>query len=378
MTGKGSWTNRVVLLGALVALVLSAAACTDDDAQDPVREAASTTTTPSGVRNAGFVSAMLAVSPALGEDAFQVEVVDLAKVRALNAVAPANSSADAEGTKADIEAIAPPAPGAKAGASVPPSVRRAATASYADFRRTFGWSLPDVDAFVTAMPPHPVTMKGRFDEAALTAALGPPTSGGWASGGSGKLDIERATPANPTGQSVRIALAGDVLVHGLDDASTSAAVRAANGQGPTLADDTTLAALAAALDDADVYGALLVRRSSFTPRPGRSSAAPSSASLPARFTGIASGGAADGSGPVHVLVWSHMDGAAATKNAGAVEKLLADGTSDTGKAYAELFDVVEVKTAGSTVTARLRPKGQRPSAWADFLVRGQEPLQTHA
>lgn len=377
MTGK-RWTSRVVLLGALVALAVTAVACTDDDPPDVPRQAGSTTTT-SGVRSAGFVGSLLAVAPALQEDAFQVEVVDLAKVRVLNAVAPANPSADAAGTKADIEALAPPAPGtAKAGAGVPPSVRRAATASYADFRRTFGWSLADVDAFVTAMPPHPVTMKGRFDEAALTAALGPPTSGVWASGESGKLDLGRATPANPTGQSVRIALADGLLVNGLDDASTSAAVRAANGEGPTLADDATLAALAAALDGADVYGALLVRRSSFTPRPGRSGAAPSSAVLPARFTGIASGGAADGSGPLHVLVWTHADDAAATKNAAAIEKLLADGTSDTGKTYAELFDVVDVRTAGSTVTARLRPKGQRPSSWADFLVRGQEPLQTHA
>lgn len=329
-------------------------------------------------RTSRLVATMLARYPMIGEDNLQVEVVDIARVRELNKVETPDPAATARETNADLMALSPRLPGAKAGADVPPQVRRGTTASYSDFRETFGWSLPDVKAFIAAQPPHPTTMTGSFDRKRLTAALGEPSANElWGTGQPGKLAIDAATRANPVGQPVRIALAEGMLVQGQDDDATSTAAKAATGQGvPTLAQDSAFAALAAALDAAHVYGAVLLRQSSFTARPGRSGPT-ASAPLPAPFRAIGSGGAADDDGALLVLAWVHADESDAKENATAIKALLAEGSSDMGKRYADLFDPIAVETKRSLVTARLRPKQLRPTTWAEFLIRGQEPLATH-
>lgn len=253
-----------------------------------------------------------------------------------------------------------------------------------------GWSLLDVSWFVEyQVPPGLFTvMGGDFDEDQLTEAMGEPADDIWRLGEEGENGTVGRDPelpssaARPLGESLRLALDDDRLIVGR---VTQPVEDALEGSDDTLADDPVLSALAGALDDEDVYSAMLMTGRDFnvvsTMPPGspEAVAAAEEEALPEEFNGVAGGLSYEDDHAVAVLVYTHADEEAAASNADALEGLIEDGRSlQSGRPWSELFSVDEVRTNGTTVVARLDIPTDRPAAQVFSMLQAQDSLVSHS
>ena len=246
-----------------------------------------------------------------------------------------------------------------------------------------GWSVFDVRRYVELQaPPDNVTvMEGGFDEARITEALGEPDGGVWTAGDTEGLDIANTTPARPLGEPLWLALDDDRLVvtHAADEME---AVQGGGSGTPTVADDDVMVALAGAVDDADVYSALLYRGTlSFdfasgveTPEQVEEQCADA---LQEPFAGVATA-IADDDGPVFVIAYVHADADAAEANAETLQGVVDEGSSlRTGEPWSEQLEVDEIATDGPVLTARLRPIDPARTAMWQQLVLQRDNLVTY-
>jgi hypothetical protein len=256
-----------------------------------------------------------------------------------------------------------------------------------DFTAEVGWNVLDVARFVERQtaPDTLTVIEGSIEEGALTEAMGDPVADGlWAAGDPEaedfETDLDGITVARPLGQTLWMGFDGDLLRVAR---SRATAERAVSLEGGTLADDEVYAGLAAGLDEAEVYGALLV-----TPGMPMDAAAglgsPEQAeracqeALPQPTTGVATGIAEDG-GPVYVVTLAHDAPDAAEANAAAIEQIVTEGTSlVSGQAWSDLvtLDGVEVTGDGQVVVARLRPVESGPPALWYQMVMQRDSLVT--
>ncbi|MCK0110870.1 hypothetical protein MWU75_01765 [Ornithinimicrobium sp. F0845] len=133
-----------------------------------------------------------------------------------------------------------------------------------EFQESLGWSLVDVDSFAElVLPPERfAVVAGDFDESTLAADL-PEVAEGVVTFGEGEdlsTDLENASVVSRLGQPIRLAQQDGRVVA----ASGTAAVEDwLAGLDETLADDESLAAVAAALDEQDAVSAVLLSGGSF-------------------------------------------------------------------------------------------------------------------
>lgn len=244
-----------------------------------------------------------------------------------------------------------------------------------EFDDELGWSLLDVDSFVEQSAP-PLTfsvVRGEFDDATLSDDL-TETGDGIVSAGEGddfQTNVEETTAARGIGSPLRLAQDGELIA-----ASTGTPqVEAWLEGGDTLADDEGLAAIAKALDDADVISAIITRpESGFGANAmlGERAASPEMAkaineqALPAPFDTVGVGWAVEDDEAVITMVFAHDDADAATSNADALETMLADGTSlQTNRPMSELYTLDEVTTDDTLAIATVHP-GENGTAMTPY------------
>ena len=381
--------GRSFCLGALaLVLTVPALGCGDDDDGGALDGGGSG----SGEGGLATVSGALAALPDNGEDQ-TIVWGDLARAADIAGLERPTDPADSEavvdylmavtGTSRAESDASPPV------AVVPPEAAQVENSvSIADFAADVGWSILQVDRFVERQsPPDSITvLDGEFDDDALTSAMGEPTDGVWVagSGNPGEVDVDEVTPARPLGESLWLSRNGGDRVLSITRSSESAATADAaltsDPEGAVLADDVSLAALAATLDEQSAYGALVVRPGVNGQDALGTSATPEQAEqfcgemLPEPTAAVATGVTSDDEGPVVLIALAQLSAEAASANADALEEAVTNGVSAlTQQPWNERFELDGVETTGDdglVVLARLRPVdpiGTR--LWYDIVVQ---------
>lgn len=244
-----------------------------------------------------------------------------------------------------------------------------------EFDELAGWSLVDVDSYVeySTQPNAFTVLSGEFDEATLKhlpeAAEGVRTVG---EGEDLRIDPTAGSAVSTIGQPVRMAAEdGRLAVSG----HTPLVERWLGDPEETLADHEGLAALAEALDEADVVSAMLSVGGASSLREGHpltESRAPDAETvldqLEARldylpdqaFDAVGVGWTARDGEPVIVVAYHFGDEAAAEASVEPLEAVFTEGESlQTGRPLAELFEVEQIAADGPVVVATLHAADPR-------------------
>jgi hypothetical protein len=258
---------------------------------------------------------------------------------------------------------------------------QSSAAALEDFADEVGWSILDVDSFAERdTPPRRVSvLTGDFDRDRLDEALDDNGDEGWVIGDpEGGVNIEDTSAARPLGETLWMDLDGGRLAITWDEGDIGR-VAAADGGDGTLAGDPGLAALAAALDDRDVYSAMLasngdVLSASFAERSLGASATPERIAamedLPrcTGMTAVATAIADDGE-PLLVLAIAHADEDAAEGNVDAVTTALTEGDRSFQQGpWSGIVTVESVEAEGTVLVATARPADMVLAQWHQFLV----------
>jgi hypothetical protein len=247
-----------------------------------------------------------------------------------------------------------------------------------------GWSILEVDAFAERdTPPRRIALlDGGFDADRLDGTLDDAGDGTWVVGDpDGDVNVEDITPARPLGEPLWLSLDDDRLTVTWDH-DDMAPARDADGGDGTLAGDATLAALGAALDDRDVYSAMLLRDDNLLS--GIDDRMAGEGASPAQIEGMdlagcegmdgAAIGVADDGEPLIVLALGHVDTDAAGRNADVVADVFEDGEeARTGRPWSDLLTVESVDTEDTVVVVTARPAEMALGQWHAFLTTRSFP-----
>jgi hypothetical protein len=228
-------------------------------------------------------------------------------------------------------------------------------AAVGEFDAELGWSIVDVDAFVEASAPPSsllVVTGDAIGPDALADAQVSELGDGLFTAGEGEdheTDLSGATAARPLGTPLRIAVGDGRLAV----ASTRTTVeRWLDGEVDTLAAVERYQALAAGLDDADPYAAVLSRPSG--DGGGREATRPSATGLTAPYdlVGIA-WSLVDGEAVI-TIVHHFGDDATAEAQAGRLRSTFTDGASlQTAEPLADRLELRSVEVDGPVTTTTL-------------------------
>jgi len=330
------------------------------------------------------ISGYLASLPApQGDDMVLVTYADLARAAEIGGVERPDDLGDTDaivdylmeigGQQSDAQRVAALVPTAA-------QLQRSAT-DLESFEDEVGWSILDVEAFAERdTPPRRVSLlQGDFDRGRLDAALDDDGDAGWVIGNpEGGIDIDGVSVARPLGETLWMDLAGDRLAVAWEDGDIDRVAQADGGDG-TLAGDPGLAALAAALDDLEVYSAMLVSDAEvldapFAERILGASATPEQIDaledLP-QCTGMtaAATAIADDGEPLLVLAIAHTNEEAAEGNVDAVTTALTEGDQVTRqRPWSETLTVESVEAEGTVVVATARPADMILAQWYQLTV----------
>lgn len=232
-----------------------------------------------------------------------------------------------------------------------------------------GFGVGQVRAFVEYLvPPEQFVVFASDAEASdLSAAMGEPVEGVWAIGpADGDISVADRTAARPVGESLRFAFDDGRIAA---SRTTPPIVDWLDSGGATLADDEDLVAVAASLDDAGVYAAILLG--------GDNSAGVPGPEFQLReFEAVGFGVATVDDEARIVIAYAHDDVDDAEANRAALEAILESGTSRQGRPYDEIVRPITVETDGPMLVATLELRDLPPSAiWA--IVWGGETLVVH-
>ena len=229
-----------------------------------------------------------------------------------------------------------------------------------EFASELGWSLFDVGQFVelSAPPSHFMVVTGDFDETTLSPRLVETEPGIFTAGKGEDFSIHPAgrTPARPLGRPLHMSISGDRMAVSSSTPMTQAWI---SGTGPTLADDESLAIVAAALDDADVVSAFLVRApfeldDMHLPPEAVEQIAESVVLAPFNTVGI--GWAAEDGQPVVTIAYAFQTDEAAAAMVDPLTSLYAEGTSlVTSTPFSDRWSLDGVIANVRVVSVRLLP-----------------------
>jgi hypothetical protein len=258
----------------------------------------------------------------------------------------------------------------------------------AEFDAALGWSLVDADAFVeqSSPPDSFAVLTGDFDDATLNADLAEVADGvvSYGEGDDFETNLSAGpSPVDPLGRPVRLAQDGDRIAVSFSTPFTQEWLA---GPDETLADDSALAPVATALDDADVVAAVLVR---VEPGLDLLGGQPISSELlaelqdlvedqvpPAPFDAVGFGwNAVDGESAITVAYHFSSAGEAADSVA-SLENLYREGTSfTTMQPMSEYVTIDDIAATADVVAVSLSiPDGSRPQVIYDMLLRRDLPF----
>lgn len=309
-------------------------------------------------------------APADPGDVVLVNYADLARATEIGGLTRPDDPGDVDGLRDWLQGITGQvATDGHAVAVVPPTAAEIiqAAGDPQAFVDDVGWSIVQVDSYAErdTAPERVTVLDGRFDGDRLAGALDDAGDGVWVAGDPDRqVDPDGTTPARPIGQPLWLTLDGHRLrVTGTEDDVAP--------EGDTLADDAALSALAGALDDHEVYTAMLTAGGSLgggdIVRDVLDGDVTISDPTCQGLTGAAVGVADDGE-PLIVLALTQPDGDA-DHNAEAVSDALEDGDAVTGRPWSDLVTVESVDVEDGVVVATMRPApGTILGSWVQFLV----------
>jgi hypothetical protein len=328
-----------------------------------------------GGAGGGGVSGHVGLLPAAdGDDPVLVTYADLTRAAEIAGVERPDDPADTDAVADYISTITglrfeegeTPA----VAALVPEVAQTDRAAQLEEFVEDVGWSILQVDTFAerNTPPDRVAVLTGDFDGDQLDEALDDAGDGVRVAGNpQGGIDPRNTTAARPIGETLWLALDDDRLTIAANKDDMEPARDAGGGEG-TLAGDETVATLAGALDDHDVYSAMLevdeAYLSDFADRVLGDRATPEQAEAlgdQPRCEGVtgAAAGLADDGGPLVVLVLAHLDESAAAANADVVATALDEDVIPTsGRRWSELLAVESVEADGRAVVVTARPAGE--------------------
>lgn len=263
----------------------------------------------------------------------------------------------------------------------PPAHLMQTAAQMGEFEDVTGFSFVDADAFVTAaLPPEDFTVftgEGLDDDVLADDLV--EVSDGVVSTTDGEdlaQDLAGDRTVDQLGRPVRFAQADGRVAMSL---VTPFVEDWLAGDEETLADDESLAAVAAALDDADVVSA-----SVFAVDPGAGPAVPPDATpemiekmglddLPAAYAAVGLGWAADGT---ITVVYDYVDASAAEDALPRLQEVYEDGTSLTTQVpIADLVALEEIASDDRLVIATVAPgpEGHLRTVY-DMVIRRDLPF----
>ena len=212
-----------------------------------------------------------------------------------------------------------------------------------EFRDEVGWTVLGVDHYVeVSLPPDRFTvMAGDFDTDALDDALGEADDGVWTLGDGDdyEVSIEDRSAARPLGETLHLAEQDGRLAVSKSSRQIEDWV---DGDGDTVAGDDAIHAVGAALDDQDVYAAMILD--------GEPLIADGDDALEP-FDVLGLGLTLDDDQPRAVFVYHFGDEGDAEDAADGIEAAFEDGVSlRTAAPISDFFEDPEVTVDGATVT----------------------------
>jgi hypothetical protein len=343
---------------ALLACVLVAAACAKSG------DAGGGSTSLSA-----YLGQLPAPAPEDGGDVILVNYADLARASEIAGVERPDDPGDNDAIQDWLAAVTGyRETGGHAVAALPPTTAQIErSAEMEAFVDDVGWSILEVDSYAERdTPPGRVAvLDGHFDRGRLADTLDDAGDGVWVAGDpEAGIDPDGITPARPLGQPLWFTLGGQRL-------RVSGTENDVDPEGDTLADDAALAALAGALEDHDVYTAMLAAGGPL----GLDAAAEEirgrgELPLGPRCEGLtgAGVGVADDGDPLIVLALSQASGSQADANASVVEDVLRTGDDVmTDRPWSDIVTVESVEVEDGVVVATLRPAEMVLGGWRAFL-----------
>jgi hypothetical protein len=231
-----------------------------------------------------------------------------------------------------------------------------------EFRDELGWTLLDVGWFaeVYAPPARFTVLHGEFDVEQIDAAIDSNDDDVWSIGEEDfAQDLTQISAARPIGESLRLAEQDGALAV---SKSTPPIEEWLDGDDRLDADEE-LVAVAEALDDHEVYAAMILDGDDLLTDPlsiaGRNASPEQIEEIEERFGGmllapfevLGAGLTVVDDEAVGVLAYEHASADLAEENADALEALFGEGTSvRTNQPLSDLFRDVTVEADGTTVT----------------------------
>lgn len=278
---------------------------------------------------------------------------------------------------------------ARAGVTEPSEISGWGSVQFDAWRDELGFSPIDIEQDVTAgaSPELIQALVGRFDRQAVEEALeSDPTWSDaletaehdgteyWQWGQDSDMDLERISPARRRGESARMALIDDTLLWARSTASIERLIDAADG-GDSLADDDAFSDMAAALDEAEAYAAVL----SDEPIPPDPRATPAQRARGGPTLGpylaYGSGAAGEADDRLMILVLAHADDEAAEDNVARLRDVVEEGVSrSTRRPWRDVLDIADLRADGRLVVAVLRT--EQPGLWATHVFQRDSLLTT--
>lgn len=220
-----------------------------------------------------------------------------------------------------------------------------------------GWDLTDVHtfAYAEAHPQVAMIVTGDFDEDTLSPELEDLGEGVFSAGSGGDFEqsLQDRTAVRPTGTPLRLAQDGNVIML---DAETDQVRAWAQGEDRvTFADDEEMIAVAEALDDQDVYGAVLTTWvGPLGPIPGAAAEAVEEMAIEEPFGLLGLGWAMDDDEPTVLAVYHFGASDSAERALPQVESVWAEGRSiGTGQPLSEILTLQDITQDGPLVVATL-------------------------
>jgi len=248
----------------------------------------------------------------------------------------------------------------------------ARSSSFGEFQDQLGWSLVDVDSYISfEMPPEAFTVVSG--DATLSDDLIDLDDGIVTTSEANDLapNPSEISPADEMGRPVRLAEDDSRIAMSV----TTPPVEAWTG-GPdeALASDEGLNAVATALDDADVVSAVIQRGD-----PGGTVNGEGIEAVLAPFESVGIGWSADDDEATATVVYQHASTDAADANADAIQSMFDESApTATGQPVSDLFTLEGASTDDSVLTVMLQfTDGAHPQNVLDML-QNQDVLFAHS
>lgn len=245
-----------------------------------------------------------------------------------------------------------------------------------------GWSIVDVAtlAWGGALPDEFAVVGAGFADEALSPDLIEVTDGVVTDreGEDGAQDLDDPSGLDDLGRPIRFAVAGGRIAMG---SSTPEVEAWLNGTAETLADDPSMLAVGAALDDASVVSAAVFRPSDDdlgAAEPDQLAEELAGIALDQPYDALGLGWSVDDDGAAAITLAYHFASAdIATESAERLERIFTDGTTiGRGTPISDSFELRDVTATDEVAVVTVRPSDDaEPDAYiVRWLIQGELPF----